>query len=291
MRSRFAVALGAALAAAAAWHWQSGHARGVEFLRSETMDAFGDSSGFGGISGIHLDGTGTGYLLSDRGTLFDARYGKLGALEIEGARVLSGADGRPLSRPRRDSEGLAALPGGRLAVSFEWMHRIEIFDTDGRSTAVLPVPEAFADLGSNAGLEALAVDGAGRLLAIPERSGASTRPFPVLVHDGTWRETSLPRRGAFLPVGADFGPEGRLYLLERDYLLGGFRSRIRRFVWDGTVLTGEAEILKTRFLRHGNLEGIAVYKSGAETMIDMVSDDNFLPVQRGALVRYRLKTP
>lgn len=285
------IALGAALVAGAAWYWQSGHERGAEFLWAEPMDAAGDSSGFGGISAIDLDATGRGYLLSDRGTLFDARFGERGALQIDGARVLSDAQGKALPRPKLDSEGLAILPDGRLAVSFEWRHRIEIFDVDGRSSAMLPVPEAFADLGSNAGLETLAVDGAGRLLAIPERSGASSRPFPVFVHDGTWRETSLPRRGAFLPVGADFGPQGRLYLLERDYLLSGFRSRIRRFDWDGRALSREEEILRTRFWRHGNLEGIAVTKRGEDTMIDMVSDDNFLPVQRGALVRYRLKTP
>ena len=289
MRWRFAVALGAALAAGGAWHWQSGHERGAEFLRAEALEGAG--AAFGGISGIDLNASGKGYLLSDRGALFGARFDTTGVLEIGRAQRLSDAEGRALPRPQRDSEGLAILPGGRLAVSFEWRHRVEIFGRDGRSLSVLPLPEAFAALGSNAGLEALAVDGAGRLIAIPERSGAARRPFPVLVHDGTWREARLPRRGAFLPVGADFGPEGRLYLLERDYLLGGFRSRIRRFDWDGAALSGEEEILKTRFLRHGNLEGIAVYKRDAETLIDMVSDDNFLPVQRGALVRYRLKTP
>lgn len=291
MRRGLAVAIAAVLAATGLWYWQSGHARGVEFLTTEPLLEEGAGLGFGGLSAIDFGGNGQGYLLSDRGTLFEVGYDKLGALEVGQGVDLRDENGDLLPRPKSDSEGLAVLPDGRLAISFEWWHRVDVFETDGRLSEALRTPEKFADFQSNSGLEALAVDHEGRLIAIPERSGGSAVPFPVFIYDGAWREGVIPRRGAFLPVGADFGPRGRFYLLERDYLLGGFRSRIRRFDWDGERLTGEKELLKTRFWRHGNLEGIALRRAGGDTLIEMVSDNNFLPVQRSELVRYRLKTP
>jgi len=287
MRWRFAVALGAILTAVGGWYWQSGSSNGVDFVRAAAAFEAFDDENFGGLSGYDTDGQAR-YLLTDRGYLYTASDGVISGV------VLRGQNGKPLAPKYRDSEGLAVLGNGAVAISFEGKHRVALYDS--LSGVMLddlpPLAESFARLGSNSGLEALAVGPTGELVAIAERSGASTRPYPVFVLEGAdWRTTSIPRHGAFLPVGADFGPDGRLYVLERDYLLSGFRSRIRRFDWREGEPVGEEILLQTRFGRHGNLEGIAVFEEGGERFIEMVSDNNFLPIQASEIVRYRLKTP
>src|SRR5690606_100399 len=124
---------------------------------------------------------------------------------------------------------------------------------------LLPRPDAFAALQANSALEALAIDALGRLWTLPERSGAVDLPFPVWRFDGEgWSQPfTLPRADdGFLPVGADFGPDGRLYVLERR--LGsvfGFNSRVRRYDVTGDV-AGPAELLlETAPGDYDNLEG------------------------------------
>ena len=126
------------------------------------------------------------------------------------------------------------------------------------------------------GPEALAADAAGRLYAIPEWRPGPHRP--ILVHrfaDGRWSTPfSLPVRGSYMVTGADIGPDGRLYVLERMFTFGGFRSRVRSLALDGTGLRVE---LESRAGRHGNLEGIAVWRDAEGRLrATMVSDDNQL---------------
>src|SRR5690606_34680041 len=90
--------------------------------------------------------------------------------------------------------------------------------------------------------------------------------FPVFrFRNGAWDQPfTLPRRGGFLPVGADIGPDGRFYLLERELSsIFGFKSRVRRFDLSETGLTGEVTLLETASGTHDNLEGLAVWRDGA----------------------------
>jgi hypothetical protein len=140
---------------------------------------------------------------------------------------------------------------------------------------------------TNASLEALAIDSDGTLYTIPERSGGATQPFPVFrLRNGIWDQPfSIPRRGAFLVTGADIGPDGQLYVLERDFLGIGFRSRVRRF-----DLTGGNEqiLLETRLRQHDNLEGISIWQDDQGVRMTLISDDNYRAFQRTEIVEYRL---
>ena len=96
----------------------------------------------------------------------------------------------------------------------------------------------------------------------------------------------MPRRGRFLPVGLDFGPDGNLYLLERDFAGVGFRSRVRRFGPDGGA---EQTLLQTRTGQFDNLEGISVWRDRRGGLrLTMVSDDNFRFFQQTQIVEFRL---
>ena len=159
----------------------------------------------------------------------------------------------------------------------------------GDDASILPRAEAFKRLQTNSSVEALAIDARGRLYTLPERSGELTRPFPVWRYDkGRWSQPfEIPRRGGFLAVGADIGPDGRFYLLEREFTGVGFRSRVRRFDMSEDALSAETTLFESHLLRHDNLEGLAVWRDeGGAIRLTMISDDNFNFFQRTQLVEY-----
>jgi hypothetical protein len=110
--------------------------------------------------------------------------------------------------------------------------------------------------------------------------------------DGAWDQTlRLSRSGTFLVTGADFGPDGRLYVLERDFAwVGGFASRIRRFVLGPDGFDDGETLLETGFGTPDNYEGISVWRDPAgETRVTLIADDNFFPLQSTAIAEYRLE--
>ena len=249
----------------------------------------------GGFSGLELSADGTRFIaISDRGGVVTGRLlrenGRLVAIEQGPPGPLRDPEGDPLTGGASDAEGLALRDDGRLFVSFEGVHRVWAYLTLD-AAARLPRPKPFRDLQGNSGFEALAIDAQGRLYTLPERSGRLSRPFPVWRYDaGTWTQPfAINRSGGFLPVGADFGPDGRLYLLEREFTGLGFRTRVRRFTLAKDRVASEETLLETATHRHGNLEGIAVWRADDGGLrITMLSDDNFNAYQRSEFVEYSI---
>ncbi|MFT7254942.1 MAG: hypothetical protein ACI81Q_002366 [Paracoccaceae bacterium] len=257
-----------------------------------------DATQFGGLSAIAMAPDGQSMnLLSDRGYLLRAEIiradGTATNLSLGPIRTLRGQDGsRAELRGQRDSEGLAFGPNDTLYVSFEGDHRLALHSLTGALIAAIPPHPDFAHLQVNASLEALAVDLAGQLFTLPERSGDWAVPFPVYrFANGAWQPNfSIPRRGRYLAVGADIGPDGRFYLLERDFRgLFGFSTRIRRFDINDDGFVDEETLLVTSPGVHGNLEGISIWQSGDGHLIaSMISDDNFSGWLKTEFVEYRL---
>ncbi|MCT2539479.1 esterase-like activity of phytase family protein [Sedimentimonas flavescens] len=272
-------------------------------LRAEFLQTYAWSTAnaaFGGFSGLELEDDGRDFVaLSDRATLWRGRIARDATDRIVGVNVRSGpvklrdSKGDGLGQSSGDSEGLALAPDGSVYVSFEGLHRVARYPRDDGPAERLPRPEAFKRFQSNSSLEALAIAPDGTLYTLPERSGMLNRPFPVWRYrDGTWDQPfAIPRDGDWLPVGADFGPDGRFYLLERDFWgLLGFLTRVRVFDIAGDSVTGGDVLLQTRAGVHDNLEGIAVWRDrGGAIRLTMVADDNFRIFQRTELVEYRLK--
>src|SRR5690606_23872432 len=184
--------------------------------------------GFGGFSGFEILDGGTRFVaISDSGRWATGRRERRGgrrvAAILERSGPLLAIDGTAVSGRDADAEGLAVDSDGRIYVSFEHFHRIRRYDRIDGPAAAVPDHPAFRRLQQNSGFEALAIDAQGVLYAIPERSGALDRPYPVFrLRDGIWdTELSLDRAPPFLVTGADWGPDGRLYLLERDFSLLG----------------------------------------------------------------------
>ncbi|APX22083.1 MAG: hypothetical protein CML50_19845 [Rhodobacteraceae bacterium] len=248
---------------------------------------------FGGFSGLEISADGRRFTaISDRSAIVSGRIlrenGQITGIEADEITRLRNPDGEVPTTAGGDSEGLAIRDDGRIYVSYEGKGRVWTFVTLEQA-AWLPRAEGFSSLQPNSGLEALAIDGRGRLYTLPERSGELTQPFPVWRYDANgWTQPfDIPRRGGFLAVGADIGPDGRFYLLERVFTGYAFRSRVRRFDMTETALTNEVTLFESPILRHDNLEGLAVWRDDSGAIrLTMISDDNFNLLQRTELVEY-----
>ncbi|MFV0384216.1 esterase-like activity of phytase family protein [Paracoccus sp. (in: a-proteobacteria)] len=257
-----------------------------------------DSPDFGGFSGLEISDDGKSFhALTDRAHLFwgsierDAS-GLISGMNIAGSAHLK--DGGGVLLPpgyTGDSEGLAIGADGRIWVSFEGLDRVVAYDDPAKASHPLPRPPKRPELRINTGFESLAIQPDGTLITMPEQSLSSAAPFPVMrVRDGNWDQPfSIRRDGRWLPVGSDFGPDGWFYLLERDFQgLLGFSSRVRRMKLGENGVEQEEMLLETNPLQYDNLEGLSVWDDGQGIRLTMISDDNFLFVQRTELVEYRL---
>lgn len=254
----------------------------------------GDFDGFGGFSAIEVSDDGRRFtVVSDRSLIVEGEFlrdpeGMVAGVDIGPIVPILDPEGRPLSLRRGDSEGLAIAPDGRVFLSFEGDVRIRLEGEGAEPPVQLPRHPDFGALQSNAALESIAIGPDGALYTIPERSGRADLPFPVYrFRDGQWDiPFAIPRRGAFLVAGADIGPDGRLYVVERDFTGIGFRTRVRGFDLTGG---GEEVLLETGTATHDNLEGIAVWQDAQGLRLTMVSDDNFRLFQRTEFVEYRVR--
>jgi len=255
---------------------------------------------FGGWSGIEVaDGGQTFFAIGDNAQTCDCRFTRDAAGRITGIPrkpigALTDTDGVALFRKHApgltDSEGLARLPDGSYAVSFEKVPRVLLYPPGGGPPVRLPDMPGITALPPNQMVEALAADAKGRLLAIPEVRPPGDAGFPVWRLEGAaWKELwQIATSDGFHPTGADVGPDGKLYLLERDYWLNQFRSRIRVFDPEAPDPQG-VTLWQSGYGAFDNLEGISVWRDRAGgTRITMISDDNYKWYQRTEIIELAL---
>ena len=69
----------------------------------------------------------------------------------------------------------------------------------------------------------------------------------------------------------------------------GFAARVTRFALSGDGITAPEVLLRTRPGRHGNLEGISLWRRADGTrMASFVADNNLAPFLARGFVEYRL---
>ncbi len=100
----------------------------------------------------------------------------------------------------------------------------------------------------------------------------------------------------FSVTSAANAPDGGLFLLERRYsLLGGVGMELRHVaaseVHEGARLDGDVLAnLSFQDANIDNMEGIAVRRGPkGETLLYMISDNNFSPLQRTLLLMFELR--
>ncbi len=263
----------------------------------QDIDFIGKSALFGGFSALQITPDGLSFTAqSDHGAYVSGQFtrddaGHVTAIQTGTMNLLLGHDGRPLRPGMTDSEGLAIAKDGTAFVAFEGPARIWRYTKLGSAAEILPSHPAFARMLHNTALESIALAPDGALYTVPELPAAPGLPFPVFRYrHGTWDQPfSFPAIGGFMVSDATFGPDGRFYVLEREFHgLGGFATRIRRFDLTETGLLHEKTVLQTDPGTHDNLEGLAIWRDAKGLRATMVSDNNFLPLFRSEIVEYRL---
>jgi hypothetical protein len=266
------------------------------------LDLRSSDDRFGGFSGLDISADG-GRLtaIGDRGTWFSAllSYGGDGYLQgISDTRLLPvlDADGKPLSgRPYTDSESIARLTDGTMIVGFEQRHRLRRYPGIGAAAERVGLPLMLGASPPNGGAEAVTRLWGNQLLVLSERLEARPGIAAGWIGAGNqWRAVGFKRKGRFRPVGAATRDDGSVFILERRFTtIGGISSRISvlpgRKISPGAIFEGAALAELSAPLVADNFEGIAVRrgKSG-ETLIYIISDDNFHDLQRTLLLMFSL---
>jgi hypothetical protein len=270
---------------------------------------------FGGYSGLSLTVDGGELLaISDAGSWLTAKLNyKHGRLtDIGEGRVgpLTQKDGAPIQRRRdRDSESLMAVrPGGlqrRYYIGFEGRHRLEEYEfKEGAIKGPLrriELPKQLKGMKGNSGLEGATVmrggPHAGALVMFAERKlnrdGDHTGAF---VKDGKSHALRLKRNGEFDVTDLASLKDGSLLILERSFIQSSLKLDMRlrlvpaEKIKPDALLEGETLLEADTRYNIDNFEAMDTLETkDGETLIFLMSDDNFNFFQKTLLVVFALK--
>ena len=256
---------------------------------------------FGGLSalGISSDG-GRLVALSDRGFRLQARIlyderGHLSGLADADLGPMGGIDGAPLNdKEYADAESMAPGVEGEIVVAFERRHRLWRYVPGSPLPEPLPPPDELTGAPSNGGIEALALLDDGRLLALTEKYSSGEDVVGWISDRDGWSLLTLATDDGFDPTGAATLPGGDIIVVMRRFnIIGSNAARLIRIpasqIRPGASLRGRiiAEIGPP--LTFDNFEGVEARQgTRGETLITILSDDNFNPVQRTLLMMFEL---
>jgi hypothetical protein len=272
-------------------------ARAAEAVQVARLEWGAGDPRFGGFSGLVVeDGGRRVTAVTDHGTLWsgDVARGPDHAptgVDWMFAGQLLDNKGRPVADFRQDAEDLARGADGRLYVSFEHYARISGFDPPDLRPHVTHAWDRFRALWNNEGFEALAVLPDGDLVAVVET--AVDGGYPTFRRTGalTWAAgPPIPAgEGGYAAAGADVGPDGRLYLLERRMtVLLSFATRVRRFAVTGDGWGPGDVVLETGSGALPNMEAISVWTGSDGALRLTLMSDNGFRAAPSVLAEFRL---
>jgi hypothetical protein len=265
---------------------------------------------FGGLSSLYVTPDGRAFTsITDKGHWIAGRLrydssGRLIGVADTRIGVLRAPNGLAIvGTPLHDAESVARVPGG-FAIGFEGIHRVWLYPDAvppfSARPRPLPQPPGIAAAPRNLGLEALAQLPDGRLVAIAEGLRAGPDTLLGWIADGAgrpWQTFRWTRTGRFAPSDATALPDGALLVLERRFsFIGGFAARLSivpaAALRPGATVTGKELAILAPPFDVDNFEGVAARKGPhGETLIYLVSDDNFQPLEKTLLFMLELLPP
>jgi len=277
------------------------------------FNLFAKTRQFGGYSGLIVDKTGTRLLaISDGGTWmradFDYNGRKLAGLSNVTLGPILDKNGKPLrSDLERDAESMTLAGGdinqGTALVGFERQHRILHYPFTPKSfgppSGFVPLPPDAKSMRANQGFEAVAEISVGRLkgtlVAFSERlTDRNSNLKGWLIGGPSPGSITLKRIDGYDITDAAPLPDGGIVVLERRFRMSeGVKMRVRRIapseIKRGALISGETLLEAHDNLNIDNMEAIAAHRSAAgETVLTIMSDDNFSPLQRTLIMQFAL---
>jgi hypothetical protein len=279
------------------------------------LDLNSNDARFGGWSDLAVSADGTRLLaISDRGNWLRAKLGYdangniAGASDADIAPVLD-PNGQPVTGRNADSEGLtlerAGDVDGPAILSFEGNVRVWRYDftkgANARPTRIAVGPWVL-QLHTNQQLEAITLWNPDTLILFGETKVApgddllgAMEAYPGAARPRTRMLSAVPH-DPFAITSVANAPDGGLFLLERRFsLLGGVGTELRHIpaaaIKPGARLDGSVLMnLSFQDANIDNMEGVAVRKGArGETLLYLISDGNFSPIQRTLLLMFEVK--
>jgi hypothetical protein len=264
---------------------------------------------FGGLSALKMEADGQRFVaLTDKANWFTGRivYESIRPVAIADAVMapMLAANGRPLAaRGWYDTESLTA-DRGTFYVGIERVNRIVKFDFGryGAQARARPIatPAEVRSLPYNRGIEGLAfvpkgLRLSGTLIAFSERGldrAGNIRAF--LIGGPTPGGFAVRRTDNFDISDCALLPSGDLLLLERRFSwASGVAMRLRRIalssIVPGALVDGPILLFADLGYQVDNMEALSVHQTAqGETVLTLLSDDNFSAVQRTLLLQFTL---
>jgi hypothetical protein len=260
--------------------------------------------GFGGYSALIIDPDGVGFIAgSDRQHYLTGRLerdpnGHITQInDVTYWPVRLGKNSN-VTRFQGDLEGLTRMADGRIGMAFENYARIQIMEAPGEIPRSVHKWDVFAGVFGNEVFEAIATLPDGTVLAVFEhdhqrgQGGRQTyMTTPAYHYDGEnlTGPSRFPVTKGYDVSGADLGPDGCLYVLERHYgLLSGFQFQLIRmdpYDWQA----GRTLLYRSKPMHLGNAEGISVWQNKATLTATLITDDGFPPTAATRIIELPLR--
>jgi hypothetical protein len=268
----------------------------LDFLGGWVLSS--DSARFGGLSALHVENDRVA-ALSDSGTLFRFALPQGAASESVRIDPLGDGPGPATHKSNRDTESMVVL-GPWLWAGFERHNMIWRYRLADLAAAASAQPAPMREWRANSGAEAMVRLADGRFLVFCEGSDDEQSLSDVVLFEGDPADPRTPARllhyrrvPGYRVSDATLLPDGRLLILNRRFeWLEGFSlvvtaAELPDLSPGATIVPRELARLQPP-LTIDNMEGVSVTSEGGRTIVWLVSDDNFFPLQRTLLLKFAL---
>lgn len=266
--------------------------------------------GFGGFSGLWRSPDGERLVaISDNAQWLTARVvhenGRIAGLADAVMAPILGPDGRPMRRTRYYDTECLSIVDGVAHIGIERVPAVMRFDFAKQGVKargqLVPMPSVAREWPRNRGPEAIGIAPpaspvAGSLVVIAEMARLEPgAPTQGLILTGARRGSfDVARSDDFDVTDLAFLPDGDILVLERRFsILRGIAARIRRLngraLRPGATLDGPVIFEADAGFQVDNMEGLAIHRNReGETILTLISDDNFSILQRTIILEFVL---